>query len=45
MAGGKIKFINDILYIYNSENPKVNIKEQVRADGLIRGRKIYNTIV
>ena len=49
MAGNKIKFINDILYVYNSENPindnKVNVNMQARLALMIRDRNIYSTIV
>lgn len=49
MANGKIKFISDILYTYNNDNPindnKVNVNEQRRLDYLIRNREIYNAIV
>ena len=49
MSGGKFKFINDILYVYNNDNPindyKVNIKEQIRIENLIKSRKIYKTVV
>ena len=49
MAGKKFKFINDILYVYNMENPindnKVSMHKQAMLAWLVRNRNIYNTIV
>ena len=49
MAGHKIKFIKDILYVYNIETPindyKINAKEQARLTVLIKNKQIYETIV
>ena len=48
MANGKIKFISDILYVYNYDNPindnKVNVGEQTRIASLIANRNPYNSI-
>ena len=49
MAGEKIRFINETLYIYNLENPlndyaNTRPEEHVRVDALIRGRKRYPTL-
>jgi putative sugar O-methyltransferase len=45
MAGHRIKFISDFLYVYNRENPinddKVNLNLQARTNGLIRKKKKY----
>jgi len=46
MAGDRIKFISDILYTYNRENPinddKVNLGLQASTNGLIRKMQKYD---
>lgn len=49
MAGEKIRFVNETLYIYNLENPLndyVNTRpeEHVRVDALIRAKKRYSRL-
>lgn len=49
MAGKKIHFIDEVLYIYNKENPlndydNTPSAESKRVDELIRGRERYHTI-
>ncbi len=48
MAGFRSKYIHDILYIYNNENPiqdyKVRLQEQQNFERLIRAKKTYNRI-
>ena len=48
LAGDKISYIKDILYVYNRNNPlnedKVNHKEQLLAENKIRNSKIYKTL-
>lgn len=49
MAGEKIRFINETLYIYNLENPlndyaNTRPEEHVRVDKLIRERKRYSRL-
>jgi len=48
MAGHRIKFIKDFLYVYNRENPinddKVNLGLQARTNGLIRKMKKYDYV-
>lgn len=48
LAGKKISFIEDILYVYNRNNPlnedKVNHTEQLLAEKKIRSSKIYETL-
>lgn len=49
MAGGKIRFIPETLYIYNVENPlndydNTRPDERIRVDTLIRERKRYPTL-
>ena len=48
MSGGKFKFIEEILYVYNNDNPinvnKVIIEEQFRICELIRNRNVYKTL-
>jgi glycosyltransferase involved in cell wall biosynthesis len=50
MAGEKVHFVDEILYIYNMENPLndyVNTAEEehLRVDALIRNRKRYKTFL
>jgi hypothetical protein len=44
----KSVFINDILYVYNKENPlsedKIDIQEQERIANLIKSKPSYNKI-
>ena len=48
MAGDKISFIKDILYVYNRENQlnddKVDVSKQVSSAEYIKRLKKYNTI-
>lgn len=49
MAGEKIRFIGETLYIYNLENPlndyaNTRPEEHLRVDKLIRGRKKYSRL-
>ena len=48
MSGGKFKFIEDILYVYNNDNPininKIIIEEQARICKLIRNRNVYKSL-
>lgn len=48
LAGDKISFIEDILYVYNRSNPlnedKVNHMEQLLAEKKIRSSKVYETL-
>lgn len=49
MAGDKIRFVSDTLYIYNLENPlndyaNTRPEEHARVDELIRGRKRYDRL-
>ena len=48
MAGEKIYFIPDILYVYNINNPlndfKINRPEQIEATNYIRGKPVYPTL-
>jgi len=48
MAGGRFSYINDILYIYNNDNPisdyKVRAQEQAFFDQYIRRQKPYEKI-
>lgn len=49
MAGEKIRFIEETLYIYNMENPLNDYantlpEEHKRVDALIRGKKRYSTL-
>ncbi len=48
MAGNKSKYIEDILYIYNVQNPlndhKVDHRLQIMTEGYIRGKQKYETI-
>lgn len=48
LAGNKISYINDILYVYNRDNPlnedKVNHTEQLLAENKIRNSKVYETL-
>lgn len=49
MAGKKIHFIDEVLYIYNKENPLNDYdntpqKEFKRVDELVRGRELYATL-
>lgn len=49
MAGNKIRFVPETLYVYNLENPLNDFattrpEEHIRVDALIRGRKRYPTL-
>jgi len=48
MAGSRIKFIKDFLYVYNRENPlnddKVNLGLQARTNGVIRRKPKYDYV-
>jgi len=48
MAGKKFECVNDILYVYNEDNPisdyKAHRAEQARVDGLIRSFPVYPTM-
>ncbi len=48
MAGNKISFISDILYVYNRENElnddKVDLNKQISSAGYIKGLRKYNII-
>lgn len=48
MAGGRFSYIDDILYIYNNDNPisdyKVRAQEQAFFDGYIRSQKPYQKL-
>lgn len=48
MAGGRFKFIRDIIYTYNRANAlnddKKNLMRQLYLDGTIRGRSAYEKI-
>ena len=48
MTGNKHKYIHDILYVYNTDNPisdyKVNVKRQGMLDRFIRNKPKYNRI-
>ena len=45
MAGPRYKFVTDILYVYNTNNPlsdcKIRGNEQVNVDDLVRGKPMY----
>ncbi len=49
MAGGRFKFVPDVLYIYNTGNPlndcKKNRKRQFFLDSVIRGKPRYERLV
>jgi len=49
LSGGKIKFIKDILYVYNRTNPlnddKVNVRKQLSCASDIRRKRKYQPIV
>lgn len=49
MCGNKFKCLNDILYVYNEDNPISDFRsqkaEQARVDGVIRRFPVYPTIV
>lgn len=48
MAHGRIKYIDEILYVYNQETPqndfKVALQEQMMNDNILRGRKKYTAL-
>lgn len=48
MANGKIKFIDDILYIYNQANPlndyKQHLRRQLYCERMIRGKQPYQPL-
>jgi glycosyltransferase involved in cell wall biosynthesis len=48
MAGQRIQFIEDKIYTYNTDNPindfKVNRKEQLEAENMIRSKKKYKEL-
>lgn len=48
MAGHRIKFISDYLYVYNRQNPinddKVNVGLQGSTNGLLRKKQKYNYV-
>ncbi|MCK5632953.1 hypothetical protein KAH94_04340, partial [bacterium] len=49
MAGGRIKFIPETLYIYNRDNPlnddKVDALNQLFLAGFARGKKKYKKLI
>lgn len=49
LSGGRFKYIPDVLYLYNNENPisdyKVRLKEQQTFERIVRSRKPYKAIV
>jgi len=48
MAGDKVKFITDVMYMYNDLNPlndyKIKLQEQERVEMLIRNKQPYKRI-
>ncbi len=48
MAGDKVMFINEVLYVYNIDNPlndfKINRPEQIEATAYLRSRPSYETL-
>jgi glycosyltransferase involved in cell wall biosynthesis len=48
MANGKVRFIEDILYVYNIDNPlndfKINREEQIEATTYIRSKPKYPSL-
>ena len=49
MAGHSIKYLHDVLYVYNKANPinddKVRRAEQLRTEKVIRARPVYPTLI
>jgi len=49
MTGGKFKFIDEILYVYNVENSlndfKLRLAKQLRMDNVIRSRDKYEPLI
>lgn len=49
MAAGKVRFIDEVLYVYNCMNPindyKKNLKQQLRCEHIIRGKHTYAPLV
>lgn len=49
MAGHSIKYLHDVLYVYNKANPinddKVRRDEQLRAETVIRARPVYPRVI
>ena len=48
LAGERISFIEDILYVYNRSNPlnedKIDHREQLLAEKRIRSSRVYETL-